>query len=163
MQYQGYTEIFSTKNLMTFKFFSNGSKGGIWKVVQFSPVRRRAYCNLAFGDLQADGTVDGRQLTDNGDRNKVIATVAYVLSLFLDHHARTRVIFQGSTPVHTRWYRMFIHQLLPGLPHEYSVEGLQRGKDGAMFLQPFTAGMDYEAFVVKKKGWAEYSKPPPSS
>jgi hypothetical protein len=161
MAYQGYTHIFSTKNLMTFKFLSTGSKGDIWKIVQFSSARRRAYYNLAFGSLLDDGKVDTNHHRDDADSIKVLPTIAFILLSFLDRHPRTKVIFQGNTAVHTRLYRMLIRKTLPDIMQEYMVEGLKRGQDGRLDMEAFRTGMDYEAFVVRKKSWVEYSKPPP--
>lgn len=58
MKYEKYESLLISGDSLEFKFISQGPKGNIQKVVQFMETSDPAIYNLAFGDLQSDGTVD---------------------------------------------------------------------------------------------------------
>ena len=62
---------------LDFEFDSEGPKGRIRKVVSYCPQYAGGihYFNLGFGDLnQATGKIDDLAVTDNQDREKILAT-----------------------------------------------------------------------------------------
>lgn len=78
-------ELKSDDQLTTFDFLSEGPKGKIKKLIQFSLVNQNGLYNLAFGDtLQLNGDIDDRSVTDNGDSEKVLATVVAAVYAFCD-------------------------------------------------------------------------------
>jgi hypothetical protein len=69
---------------MTFEFISEGLRGCIIKVVQYTPLHVGNYYNLGFGDRDLQtGLISDRTVSDNGDSKKVLATVASTLDFFL--------------------------------------------------------------------------------
>lgn len=64
--------------------------------------------NLAFGDIDTDGGIDDYHVTDNGDRNKILATVANAVDEFTRRYPMRWVYFRGSTEERTRLYRMAV-------------------------------------------------------
>ena len=69
--------------LNIFEFDSIGIKGKITKIVQYTEMSKKGYCNLGFGDL--DNTtkeVNDGVITNNGDGQKVLATVVSTLYAF---------------------------------------------------------------------------------
>src|SRR5690554_6790835 len=69
---------YSAENeLMYFEFFSQGTKGKVKKIIEFSETNVKDVFNLAFGDFD-DKTqrISDRVVTNNGDSLKVLATVA---------------------------------------------------------------------------------------
>lgn len=66
---------------------SVGRKGAIPKIVQYSETNLNGFYNLGFGDksLQTD-EVDDAVISDNGDRQKVLATVAATVYAFTDRY-----------------------------------------------------------------------------
>lgn len=68
-----------------YEFFSEGPKGKIQKIVQFQLIdEKRQVFNLAFDDWDGiNGTINDSTKSNNGDRQKVLATVAHtVLGLY---------------------------------------------------------------------------------
>lgn len=78
-------ELKSDDPLTTFEFLSEGPKGKIEKIIQFSLVLEDNLYNLAFGDKnQVTGQIDDKVVTDNGDSEKVLATVVAAVDAFCD-------------------------------------------------------------------------------
>lgn len=64
MNYPKYDlEVSSNEDL--FEFTSNGSKGEIRKLIQFSQTSIPNLYNLAFGDKTKDGMADDKSISDN--------------------------------------------------------------------------------------------------
>ena len=67
----------SSDELMTFEFISEGSKGLISKLVRYQRTNVEGVYNLAFGDEDhLTGDIDDTVISNNGDSEKVLATVA---------------------------------------------------------------------------------------
>ena len=65
------------KTPMIFEFTSKGDKGLIKKRVIFEPIGKGNIFNLAFGDVdEKTGEFDDLVVTNNGDSEKILATVA---------------------------------------------------------------------------------------
>ena len=67
---------------LEFQFESEGPKGKIIKMVQFAQTQNKDIFNLAFGNLNDDGSIDDEATNDNKDRNKILATVAATVYKF---------------------------------------------------------------------------------
>lgn len=86
-----------------FTFVSEGPKGFIEKGIQFQPTEYPGIYNLAFGDLDhLTCQLDDMSISNNGDSDKVLATVIAALYKFFDQHPGTIVYAVGSTPARTR-------------------------------------------------------------
>ena len=71
----------SLENL-SFSFMSIGRHGIILKVIEFSEMGKNVY-NLGFGDYDfTKNDVDDKIVSDNGDTEKVLATVIGILHDF---------------------------------------------------------------------------------
>ncbi len=69
-------ELKSDASLTVFEFTSVGKKGEIPKIVQYSETNLKDFYNLGFGDKDLlTGEVDDKIISDNGDSQKVLATV----------------------------------------------------------------------------------------
>jgi hypothetical protein len=133
-------------DLRTFRFISEGPNGRIKKVVHYVRIYPNFY-NLGFGDLNIlTNEIDDRVITNNGDSQKVLITVAYTLFVFTDHYPRAFVVAAGSLPARTRLYRMGISNNLEIIENDFYVLG-QKGD----YWYPFEKNVDYDAFLVKRK------------
>jgi hypothetical protein len=66
-----------------FIFESEGLKGVIYKTIKFEKNRTDFY-NLAFGDRsETNKKIDDKARSNNGDRDKVLATVAHAVMNFV--------------------------------------------------------------------------------
>ena len=76
-------EVDVTSDFTRFEFDSQGPRGKIRKMVQYTQYLSENLFNLGFGDLDsATNEIDDLVITDNGDREKVLATVASTLFVF---------------------------------------------------------------------------------
>jgi hypothetical protein len=131
-----------------FEFFSEGPKGRIAKMVEYSETATKGVYNLAFGDYnEKTKTINDLSVTNNGDSLKVLATVASTVYAFLDKHPNALIVATGSTTVRTRLYRMGITNNLADIQEDFVVYGLS--ENGTW--EEFVIGEDYEAFLISKK------------
>lgn len=80
--------------------------------------------NLAFGDKNYDtGQLDDKIITDNGDSEKVLATVVAALYAFVDRYPGVWVYATGSTLARSRLYRMGINKYFDMVAADFDVHG----------------------------------------
>jgi hypothetical protein len=106
MQFEKYENIIASSDKLEFQFTSDGPKGKIIKVIQFTQTQNENIYNLAFGNLRKDGSVDDETTNDNKDRNKILATVAASVYEFSSLYPDKFIFFCGTTTDRTRLYRM---------------------------------------------------------
>lgn len=133
--------------LTTFEFVSVGRKGEVVKVVQFQPTEIPDLYNLAFGDINSDtGGFDDRVVTDNGDSEKVLATVVTAVYAFVEHHPESWVYATASTPARTRLYQMGINKYFDLAESDFEIMGEHQDK-----WERYERNRKYEAFAVRLK------------
>lgn len=114
----------SSDKLMTFEFTSEGQKGLIQKLVRFQETNVKNVYNLAFGDKDlTTGDIDDKVISNNGDSEKVLATVAATLYAFTDKYPNAWIYATGSTKSRTRLYRMGITKFLSEVTEDFEVLG----------------------------------------
>ena len=137
----------SSDRLMTFEFISEGHKGLIHKIVRYQPTNLKDVYNLAFGDKdRATGNIDDTVISNNGDGEKVLATVAATVYAFTDRYPHALIYATGSTKSRTRLYRIGIAKFLPEVREDFEVLGELNGQ-----WQTFNMNVEYEGFLVKRK------------
>jgi hypothetical protein len=132
-----------------YEFVSDGPKGKIRKAVRFTKVRdgNPGFYNLGFGDIdEISDTINDQVVTDNGDRDKVLATVALTVMDFTNIHGSHYIIAQGSSPSRTRLYQIGISRLWNEISADFDVFGFADNHWHA-----FQHNVNYEAFLVKRK------------
>lgn len=133
-------------DLQYYQFLSEGSIGRIRKVVLYESLGHN-YFNLAFGDWNEElRKIDDSRRTNNGDRDKVLATVAFTALDFTNQFPNARIAIEGSTPARTRLYQMGIANNLLEINENFDIYGLFDGQ-----MEPFQRGRNYEAFLIKRK------------
>jgi len=150
MQYAKYAPLLASSDLREFSFISNGPKGEIKIVVQFNLTENSTIYNLAFGNVQPDGSIDDIIKNNNKDRNKVLATVAATIYEFTTKHPDKFIFFKGSTPERTRLYRMAITNNIKELAIDFDIYGVELYKEGYTVVD-FKIGVLYFGFMVKRK------------
>lgn len=131
----------------SFKFISEGPKGSILKSIQYEETPVSGVYNLGFGDVNVlTNEIDDLVVTNNGDSQKVLATVARTLYLFTDHYPDVFIYAKGSTLARTRLYRIGITINLLLIERDFHVLGL-KGNDVILFEKNST----YDGFLVKRK------------
>jgi hypothetical protein len=142
-------EFVTSEDCMNFKFWSEGPKGRIQKGVVFSRISRysRTYFNLGFGNVDNNGHMDDRATSNNGDAEKVLATVARTVIIFTDSNPNALIYVHGSTPSRTRLYQMGINKFWSEIQSMFEIYGFT----SHVSIEPFTPGINYQAFFGKRK------------
>jgi hypothetical protein len=140
-------DIETSTDTRTFEFISVGPKGEITKVVRYSEINIKGYYNLGFGDKDPiTGYLSDVIVTNNGDSQKVLASVAATLYVFTDKNPEAVVIATGSTEARTRLYRMGITNNIREVENDFIIMGLtEKGWEN------FRKNVTYGAFLIKRK------------
>lgn len=132
----------------TFEFISEGPKGKIQKIIQFTIVDQNNYVyNLAFGDKDyLTGEIDDKIVTDNGDSEKVLATVVAAVYAFCNFFPNALIYAAGSTSARTRLYKIGINKYFDIVEADFEIYG-ETKNDWEQYIK----GKNYRAFVVQRK------------
>ena len=99
---------YATNSVNEFEFISIGSKGDIKKLVKFSEIGEAMY-NFSFSDLdEITGIPDDSSISNNGDRDKILATLASIIFNFTQGRSDIVVYIIGNTASRTRLYEINI-------------------------------------------------------
>ena len=140
-------ELKAGRNLTTFEFLSEGRKGKIIKIIQFQLMNLPNLYNLAFGDKNSEtGELDDLIVTDNGDFEKVLATVTAAIYAFADHYPDAWVYATGSTEARTRLYKMGINKYFDIVEADFNIMGEYKNE-----WEWYEKGKNYQAFAVQRK------------
>lgn len=135
-----------SKDFIVFEFVSESPAKKIIKWIRFIKSGDDIY-NLAFGDKKPDeDDFDDDVVSNNGDKQKVLATVAASVFIFTEKYPEAWVHATGSTKSRTRLYQIGISQNLDELKKYFKIYGLYEEK-----WLPFVKNTPYEAFIVKRK------------
>jgi hypothetical protein len=133
-----------------FTFISEGPKGKILKQIEFTKIKYRGIknlFNLAFGDIiEGTNDINDQVISDNDDRDKVLATVIQAISTFTERYPKAIIYFSGSTPSRTRLYQIVIAKFYDDFSEEFVIDGYAEGK-----YITFEKNKQYEAFLITRK------------
>lgn len=146
MKYEVYTVLTITDDFSVIDFKSLGKNGAIAKRITFTATELDNVYNLAFGDINEDGEIDDYNISDNGDRNKILATIVNVVDDYTKKYPNRWIIFRGSTKERTRLYRMAIGINLEELAVKFDIYAVCQED-----LMPFAKNMEINAFLIKRK------------
>ncbi|RZJ98764.1 MAG: hypothetical protein EOO46_24270 [Flavobacterium sp.] len=135
--------VIASEDHTAFDFLSEGPKGTIRKIVRYQKITASIF-NLAFGDWDDEKqSLSDLTRSNNADMEKVLATVAFTVFAFMDHHPGATVIAQGATPARTRLYQMGIKANWKEISLLFSVKGLtDKG------WSDFVSDQNYDAFLI---------------
>ena len=85
-------------------------------------------------------------MTDNGDSEKVLATVVAAIYSFCDRFPNAWIYATGSTAARTRLYKMGINKYFELVQTDFEIFGQTESE-----WEHYIKGKDYEAFVVQRK------------
>ncbi len=135
----------------TFRFKSEGKKT-IEKAIEFTFVEEEnglQIFSLGFGDvnyLGGDMVIDDMVVSNNGDEDKILATVVQSIYIFTEIESNAIVIFGGSTDVRTRYYQVKISNRLEKIQKDFLIFGLSSGE-----WQPFQKNVNYQQFLIQRR------------
>ena len=140
----------TNESFQSYEFESNGPNGLIKKIVSYNlagTVDGENYYNLGFGDVDdKTGDISDIVVSNNKDRNMVLATVAQTVLEFSNHHGKYFIYVKGSTPVRTRLYQMGVSGIWDEIKEDFELYGLKDGE-----WKEFEKKVNYEAFLIKMK------------
>jgi hypothetical protein len=138
------------ETLTAFEFTSEGPNGHILKCIEYTKVKLKGFknvYNLGFGDkLPSSEDIDDKIVSDNQDRDKILATVASTVVAFISSRPKAKVFIIGSNQARTRLYRMAINKYFDELSYSFNIRGFLNEK-----WQPFEKNINYEAFLISRK------------
>ncbi len=87
-------------SVKAFEFMSEGSKGSIRKRVEYQEMKQNTgfkFYNLAFGDINEEtNNIDDTVVSDNGNTQKVLATVASTIFYFIEKYPDAIIRIKGG-------------------------------------------------------------------
>lgn len=103
--------------------------------------------NVAFGDVnKSEIGFNEDVVSNNGDRDKILRTVAGVVALFCRRHPQAYVSARESSASRNRLYQMMISNRLVEIEEGYEIFGTL-GSDIVVFRK----NINYDGFLVKRK------------
>ena len=137
----------SAENSLYFEFQSISSTKTIQKIVVYTPIDNRSNIyNLALGDLLENGEVSDSIVSDNGDLERVIATIVQTMLDFFRKYPDCSIYFKGNTPERTRLYRIIINKEFAEATKIFQLFGIINSK-----ITVFEPNIPFESFVIKLK------------
>ncbi|WP_426292064.1 DUF6934 family protein [Dyadobacter endophyticus] len=137
----------SDDSRLYFEFLSVSPKKTIEKAVVFTLIDSNTNLfNLALVDILSDGSHSDKTVSNNGDFEKIMATVAECVGVFFRVHPAARVHVQGSTPSRNRLYRIVFARELSKIKKNYELHGLI-----GSLTEPFEVNKDYNVYLLKLK------------
>ncbi len=138
-----------TRTYKEYHFYSEGPKGRIRKVVRFilyyTP--NGQFYNLLLGDWNEElDDIDDKSVTNNGDTEKVLASVAAIVIDFTDIFRKAVVYATGNSFARTRRYQMGINRLLDEIEKMFYIYGRRDG-----IWETFQKNINYDAFLIERK------------
>jgi len=146
MKYEVYSELNFTDDFSVIDFLSIGKNGAIPKRITFTTTELEYVYNLAFGDIDENGEIDDYTISDNGDRNKILATVVNVIDDYTKKYPERWIFFRGSTKERTRLYRIAVGVNLEELSRKFDIYAFDQEE-----VKLFAKDMEINAFLIKRK------------
>lgn len=154
MDYKGYL-LSANADFTLFEFISTGSKGIIRKAIKYTQTLNQDVYNLGFGDIVfSDDTtieIDDSTLSNNGDLDKVIATIVASIYVFVGHHPKAYVLFGSSNNAKLRLYRMFLSRHYEEISQVFVVFGAIHNIEGRLINVPFDPSANVEGYFIRKR------------
>lgn len=138
---------FTKSNELYFDFFSVGKKGVVYKRVRFHEISNYGFYNMGLCDVDPEtGEENYNSITDNGDRDTVLATVAEICETFFNLYPLHTIYFKGTTDSRTRLYQMAINHYFYELDEKFDILGELGDK-----MTRFKKNTNYKSFLILKK------------
>lgn len=137
------------ESLQDYRFYSIGTNGKISKIVFFGlqNLDGKTFLSLTFGNYtEKPGKIDIFDVSNNGDTEKILATLFTIILDFLSRFPDMWVYTVGSTAPRTRLYQMGINKYWNDIHPLLLVYGEHSG-----VWEPFETNRQYDAFFFIKK------------
>lgn len=134
-------------HFVAYDFVSEGPRGKILKGIRYTQTDFANVWNLGFGDIDLKtGEINDTIVSDNGDSEKVLATVARSCVEFSKHFPEAMIFAIGSTSARTRLYQMGVSRQYDEISELFWIWGLLNEE-----WEEFEKNKNYQALLVKRK------------
>ena len=135
------------EDLHSFSFISEGKNGKIEKVIRYEKITNDVF-NLGFGDKDSiTGKINDKVVTNNGDTEKVLATVVSTVFTFTERNPNAYIYATGSNHVRNRLYRRGITKYLSEALDTFAIYGMLPNQE----FEIFNHNTDYVGFLLHLK------------
>ena len=135
------------EDLHSFSFISEGKNGKIEKVIRYEKITNDVF-NLGFGDKDPiTGKINDKVVTNNGDTEKVLATVVSTVFTFTERNPNAYIYATGSNHVRNRLYRRGITKYLSEALDTFAIYGMLPNEK----FEIFNPNTDYVGFLIHLK------------
>lgn len=146
MNYPSYV-FHSNENPTQFFFESIGSKGVIQKSVILTATEENNIFNLGLVDVDSiSGELSDMVVTDNGDTEKILATIFQIVRQYTTRHPTHWILFAGNSSARNRLYRMAINHALDEIYESFSLLGFTGDN-----WETFEPTKTYQIFLAIRK------------
>ena len=149
MKHEVYGDLKRSPAMIEYTFKSVGTNGAVPIVVHFSETEDPGIFDLAFGLILDNGILNDVIRINNGDRDKILATIVAAICMFTTEYPEKVIWFTGSSPGRTRLYRMIITMNLGQLSKNFTIWG-DLGQPGNAW-EKFEKDRPYVGFAIKRK------------
>ncbi|MFZ7157986.1 DUF6934 family protein [Avibacterium gallinarum] len=140
---------------LRYQFVSQGKNGEQQtKIIEFCRLDNAVFpedtplFNLGFGDTIDGVEIDDKVVTNNGDMEVILRTVAYAAELFFLEYPSALILFEGSSKARTRLYRMMLNKYYSEISERFIISGIS---EGSIHLFLPNTKKKFEAFLVKQR------------
>lgn len=135
------------EDLHSFSFISEGKNGKIEKVIRYEKITNDVF-NLGFGDKDPiTGKINDKVVTNNGDTEKVLATVVSTVFTFTERNPNAYIYTTGTNHVRNRLYRRGITKYLSESLDTFAIYGMLPNQE----FEIFNPNTDYVGFLLHLK------------
>ena len=135
------------EDLHSFSFISEGKNGKIEKVIRYEKITDDVF-NLGFGDKDPiTGKINDKVVTNNGDTEKVLATVVSTVFTFTERNPNAYIYARGSNHVRNRLYRRGITKYQSEALDTFAIYGMLPNQE----FEIFNPNTDYVGFLLHLK------------
>ena len=136
------------ENATEFEFISVGKKGSIKRVIRFTKTPLPNFYNLGFGDkIQDSDYVDDKVVTDNGDTEKILATIASTIFVFTEKYPNSYILLLSQNLGILRLYRIAISKFFARVSIDFEVLGMP---EGDKLWKKFKLNTHYVCFLIHR-------------
>ena len=138
----------ASDDYLSYSFLSLGRRGAILKVITFDPIETEPHqvFNLSLADTDnMTKQIRDDVISDNGDKNKIVETVAESINIFCEHYFKAYILIRGNSSSRNRLYQMAIGKRVKKIRLRYEIYGLT--KTG---WQAFLQNQNYDGFLLRR-------------
>lgn len=149
MKNEVYGDLKKSPAVIEYTFRSIGTNGFIPIGVRFTESDDPGIFDLVFGLILDNGILNDVIRLNNGDSDKILATVVEAIERFTSEYPEKIIWFSGSTPARTRLYRMIISLNLDELRKDFEIFG--KIDHSETCWENFEKDRPYVDFTIKRK------------